>query len=66
MSNLVTDLAGQFEIQALFVDVDVTSSASVKQMMEAIHAKFDTGRQADMLDQPLFSRALRATHGPAT
>ena len=41
MSSLVEELAAQFEIQALFVEVDVTSSASVGQMMEAIHAKFD-------------------------
>lgn len=41
MLNLVEDLAGQFEIQALFVDVDVTCSASVKQMVGAINSKFE-------------------------
>ena len=41
MSSLVEDLAGQFEIQALFVEVDVTCCASVGQMIAAIHAKFE-------------------------
>jgi NAD(P)-dependent dehydrogenase (short-subunit alcohol dehydrogenase family) len=41
MLNLVEGLAGQFGIQALFVDVDVTRSASVKQMADAINSKFE-------------------------
>ena len=41
MLSLVADLAGQFEIQALFVDVDVTCSTSVKQMVDAVNSKFE-------------------------
>jgi NAD(P)-dependent dehydrogenase (short-subunit alcohol dehydrogenase family) len=41
MLSLVKDLAGHFGIQALFVDVDVTRSTSVKQMVDAIHSKFE-------------------------
>jgi len=41
MLNLVEDLAAQFEIQALFVDVDVTRSTSVKQMVDAVNSKFE-------------------------
>ena len=41
MLNLAEDLAGQFEIQALFVDVDVTSSKSVKRMVDVVVSKFD-------------------------
>jgi len=41
MLNLAEDLAGQFEIQALFVDVDVTSSMSVKRMVDVVVSKFD-------------------------
>ena len=40
MLNLVEELAGQFEIQALFVDVDVTSSTSVSQMVDVVSSKF--------------------------
>jgi len=40
MQNLVAALAGEFEIQALFVDVDVTSSTSVSQMVDVISSKF--------------------------
>ena len=41
MLNLAEDLAGQFEIQALFVDVDVTCSTSVKRMVDVVVSKFD-------------------------
>jgi len=41
MLNLAEDLAGQFEIQALFVDVDVTCSTSVKRMIDVVVSKFD-------------------------
>ena len=41
MVNLVEDLAGQFGIQAFFVDVDVTRSTSVRQMVDAIHSKIE-------------------------
>ena len=41
MLNLAEDLAGQFEIQALFVDVDVTRSTSVRQMVDAVSSKFE-------------------------
>jgi 3-oxoacyl-[acyl-carrier protein] reductase len=41
MLNLVADLAGKFEIQTLFVDLDVTSSTSVKQMIDAICSRFE-------------------------
>ncbi len=41
MLTLVEDLAGQFEIQALFVDLDVTCSTSVKQMVDAVNSKFE-------------------------
>lgn len=40
MQNLVAALAGEFEIQALFVDVDVTSSTSVSQMVDVVSSKF--------------------------
>jgi NAD(P)-dependent dehydrogenase (short-subunit alcohol dehydrogenase family) len=40
MLNLVAELAEQFEIQAIFVDVDVTCSTSVKQMVDAVNSKF--------------------------
>ncbi len=40
MLNLVEDLAGQFEIQALFVDVDVSCSTSVKRMIDVVVSKF--------------------------
>jgi len=41
MLKLVADLAEQFEIQAMFVDVDVTCSTSVKQMVDAVNSKFE-------------------------
>ena len=41
MLNLAEDLAGQFEIQALFVDVDVTCSTSVKRMVDVVVSKFN-------------------------
>ncbi len=41
MARLAEDLAGQFEIQALFVDVDVTRSASIKQMVDMVKSKFE-------------------------
>ena len=41
MLKLVEDLAGQFEIQALFVDVDVSCSTSVKRMVDVVVSKFD-------------------------
>jgi NAD(P)-dependent dehydrogenase (short-subunit alcohol dehydrogenase family) len=41
MLNLVEDLAAQFEIEALFVDVDVTRSTSVKQMVDVVNSKFE-------------------------
>ena len=41
MLNLVEELAGEFEIQALFVDVDVTSSTSVSQMVAVVSSKFE-------------------------
>jgi len=34
-------LAAEFEIQALFVDVDVTSSTSVSQMVDVVSSKFE-------------------------
>jgi NAD(P)-dependent dehydrogenase (short-subunit alcohol dehydrogenase family) len=40
MFNLVANLARKFEIQTLFVDLDVTSSSSVKQMIDAVCSKF--------------------------
>ena len=41
MLNLVEELAAEFEIQALFVDVDVTSSTSVSQMVDVVSSKFE-------------------------
>lgn len=41
MQNLVEALAAEFEIQALFVDVDVTSSTSVSQMVDVVSSKFE-------------------------
>jgi NAD(P)-dependent dehydrogenase (short-subunit alcohol dehydrogenase family) len=41
MQNLVEALAAEFEIQALFVDVDVTSSTSVSQMVAVVSSKFE-------------------------
>ena len=41
MARLAEDLAGQFEIQALFVDMDVTHSASIKQMVDAVKSQFE-------------------------
>jgi len=41
MLNLVEELAGEFEIQALFVDVDVTSSTSVSQMVAVVSSRFE-------------------------
>ena len=41
MQNLVAALAAEFEIQALFVDVDVTSSTSVSQMVDVVSLKFE-------------------------
>jgi len=41
MLNLVDELAAEFEIQALFVDVDVTCSTSVSQMVDAVRSKFE-------------------------
>ena len=41
MQNLVEALAAEFEIQALFVDVDVTSSTSVSQMVDVVSLKFE-------------------------
>jgi NAD(P)-dependent dehydrogenase (short-subunit alcohol dehydrogenase family) len=41
MLNLVADLAAEFRIQTLFVDVDVARSASVEQMAEAVCSKFE-------------------------
>lgn len=38
---LAEDLAGRFGIQALFVDVDVTRSASIKHMVEAVQSQFE-------------------------
>ncbi len=41
MLKLVADLAGEFNIQTLFVDLDVTRRTSVKQMTESIRSKFE-------------------------
>lgn len=41
MVKLVADLAEEFKIQALFVDVDVTRSTSVKQMADVVGSKFE-------------------------
>ncbi len=41
MLKLVADLAEEFKIEALFVDVDVTRSTSVKQMADAVSSKFE-------------------------
>ena len=41
MLKLVEELAAEFEIQALFADVDVTSSTSVNQMADVISSKFE-------------------------
>jgi len=41
MLNLVDELAAEFEIQALFVDVDVTCSTSVSQMVDGVRSKFE-------------------------
>lgn len=41
MERLAEDLAEQYKIQALFVDVDVTSSASIKKMVDVIVSKFE-------------------------
>ena len=41
MLNLVADLAEEFKTQALFVEVDVTRSASVQQMADAVCSKFE-------------------------
>lgn len=39
--KLVADLAEEFKIEAIFVDVDVTRSTSVKQMADAVSSKFE-------------------------
>jgi len=41
MTGLAEDLAGQFEIQALFVKVDVTRNASIKQMADVVTSQFE-------------------------
>ena len=44
MARLVENLTRQFEIKAIFVDVDVTRNASIKQMVDTIAAQFDDTR----------------------
>jgi len=41
MDRLTADLAGQYKIQALFVDLDVTSNESIKQMVDTVKSQFD-------------------------
>jgi NAD(P)-dependent dehydrogenase (short-subunit alcohol dehydrogenase family) len=41
MLKLVADLAEEFNILTLFVDLDVTQRTSVKQMTEAVRSKFE-------------------------
>ena len=41
MTSLADSLAKQYGIRALFVEVDVTSTASVEQMAEAVKARFE-------------------------
>ena len=41
MLKLVEELAAEFEIQAIFADVDVTCSTSVSQMVDVVSSKFE-------------------------
>jgi NAD(P)-dependent dehydrogenase (short-subunit alcohol dehydrogenase family) len=41
MDRLAADLAGQYKIQALFVDLDVTCNESIKHMAAAVKSQFD-------------------------
>ena len=41
MLKLVADLAEEFNIQTLFVDLDVTHRTSVQQMTDAVYSKFE-------------------------